>query len=487
MNKLILLALGAPGIGLFTLAAASEGLPSLSTLIVPGIIILVLILINGLFVGAEFAIIGVRPTQIESMVESGNVAARGIMETLISREKQDRYIATAQLGITLASLGLGMYGEPQIAHFLEPYLARVLGYEPHDAVVTTIGYVIALSLLTYLHVVVGEMIPKQLALSASRQAVLFLSGPMRLMQWVSYIPVQVLNALGNAILRLIKVPPAEGHERVRSTDELGQIVSESAKEGFLLEEEEEWIINIFNFGDREVQQVMTPRRKVQAIAIEASPTDILSSVAASPHSRFPVYQSDLDHIVGILHFKELVRHQVAEGKFDLGELVQKAPVVPEQYPVGQLLATFKRDRIHMAVVRDEFGGTAGIVTLEDLVEEVVGEVRDEFDRELEPLVEVSPGVLEADGSFLIDDLTQSLEGLQEDVDLSGEQPLPDVDTIGGLIIAKLGRPPEKGDQVTYNDQVKFTVLDVDGLAVSRARIEYPSTDEIIDLDDEPEA
>ena len=182
-------------------------------------------------------------------------------------------------------------------------------------------------------------------------------------------------------------------------------------------------------------------------------------------------------------FKELVRHQVAEGKFDLGELIQKAPVVPEQHPVGNLLATFKRERIHMAVVRDEFGGTAGIVTLEDLVEEVVGEVRDEFDRELEPLVEMAPGILEVDGSFLIDDLTQTLEELEEDIDLTGEHPLPDVDTIGGLIIAKLGRPPEEHDQVTYNDQVEFTVLDVDGLAVSRARIEYPTQDALDDTDE----
>ncbi|MEM7032598.1 MAG: hemolysin family protein, partial [Chloroflexota bacterium] len=439
MSKLLLI-LGLPGVGLFGFAlvaeGVNEGLPALTTLILPIIIISIAIVINGLFVAAEFAIIGVRPTQVEEMVENGNQAARHVMHTLISRDRQDHYIATAQMGITVSTLILGMYGEPAIAHFIEPYLGLLLGYDPHDSLVTTTGGIIAISLLTYLHVVIGEMIPKQLALSAASRAVIFLNGPMRFFQTIFSWPVRTLNGIGNNILRLIQVPPAEGHERVRSTDELEQIVSESAREGFLREEEEEWIINIFNFGDRQAQQVMTPRRKIEAIDQTASHEEILTTVSQSRYSRFPVYHDDLDHIIGILHMKELVRHQVAEGKFDLGELIQKVPVVPEHFPVEKLLSTFKRERIHMAVVLDEFGGTAGIVTLEDLIEEVVGEVRDEFDRELEPYVEVAPGILEVEGAYLIDDLIDDLEDLSEDIELGTEEALPDVDTIGGLVVAK---------------------------------------------------
>ena len=469
MSKWVLLAMGLPGVSLLTFALAAEGLPHPNTLIVPALIIMLLLLLNGLSVAAEFAIIGVRPTQIEEMVESGNKTARRVMDILASPRKQDRYIATAQLGITVASLGLGMYGEPKIAAFIEPYLALLFGRQPDERLIHTVGYVVSLSLLTYFHVVIGEMIPKSLSLAASKRVVIMIAPLMRLMQVVFAVPVYLLNQTGLMILKLLRVPPPEGHERLHSPEELEIIVSESAEGGFLNEEEEEWIRNIFDFSARQVHQVMTPRRKIEAIAYDTPLPDLLEQVAASDYSRFPIYTRDLDHIVGILHLKELARHHLTEGRVDLGELIQKVPIVPETFPAEKLLAIFKRQRIHMAIVLDEFGGTAGIVTLEDLVEEVVGEVRDEFDHELEPVIELQPGLLEVDGGYLIDDL---IDDLAEDVTLSDEEDLPAVETVGGLIMTKLGRPPEVGDQVVYNNQVTFTVLEVDGLAVARARVEY---------------
>jgi CBS domain containing-hemolysin-like protein len=470
MNKYLLLALGLPGISFLISALVAEGLPQPSTVAVPGLVITLLLAFNGLCVAAEFAIISIRPTQIEEMIEAGNKKAIDIMAILSSTAKQDRYIATAQLGITIASLGLGMYGELQIAHFIEPYLASLLGTNPHMAVIHSVGYIISLSLLTYLHVVFGEMIPKSLALLSSRKMVLFIIQPMKILQAIFAIPVLILNAIGTLMLKLFRVPPASGEDLLHSPEELEVIVSESAEGGLLNQEEEEWILNIFDFGDRQVNQVMTPRRKIQAIAYDTPLPELLKQVAESEHSRFPVYKDDLDHIIGILHLKELVRHHLNNQGIDLGELIQEVPIVPEYYPVEKLLTIFKRQRIHMAVVLDEFGGTAGIVTLEDLVEEVVGEVRDEFDKELEPVVKISPGVLETEGSYLIDDL---VDNLTEDVKLGDEEELPDVETVGGLIMAKLGRPPEVGDKVVYN-QVRFTVLTTDGLAVERARIEYPA-------------
>lgn len=469
MNKHVLLAMGLPGVSFLISALVAEGLPHPSTLLVPSVIIGLLLTFNGLCVAAEFAIISVRPTQIEEMVEAGNKTAVGIMAILSSPSKQDHYIATAQLGITIASLGLGMYGEVQIAHFIEPYLTLLLGTDPHVVVVHSIGYIISLSLLTYLHVVFGEMLPKSLALLSSKKMVLFVIPPMQILQTIFLVPVYILNTIGALMLKLFRVPPASGEDLLHSPEELEVIVSESAEGGLLNQEEEEWILNIFDFGDRQVNQVMTPRRKIQAIAYDTPLPELLKQVAESEHSRFPVYKDDLDHIIGILHLKELVRHHLNNQGIDLGELIQEVPIVPEYYPVEKLLSIFKRQRIHMAVVLDEFGGTAGIVTLEDLVEEVVGEVRDEFDQELEPIVEISPGVLETEGSYLIDDL---VDDLAENVRLGNEKELPDVETVGGLIMAKLGRPPEVGDEVIYN-QVKFTVLTTDGLAVARARIEYP--------------
>jgi CBS domain containing-hemolysin-like protein len=320
MSKIALLVLGLPGVSFLVLltAAAGEALPSLNVLIVPGIIILLLVLLNGFFVAAEFAIIGVRATHLEQMAAEGNKLAGTVHSVVSSRQKQDQYIATAQLGITIASLGLAMYGEPEIAHFVEPYIARIMGVAPTEALVHTVGYVIALSLLTYLHIVIGEMVPKNLALSESSRMALLVDRPMRFAQAMLIAPVRILNNVGNLLLRLFKIPPAEGHARVISPEELEMIVTESAEGGLLNQDEEEMIRNIFDFSDRVVGQVMTPRPKVQAIDIDLPLDELLKLVMGSRHSRFPVYEGDLDHIVGILHLKDLVRQTVdPEVQFDL--------------------------------------------------------------------------------------------------------------------------------------------------------------------------
>jgi CBS domain containing-hemolysin-like protein len=470
MSKAILLFLAFPGLALFSLAAAAtESLPGFGQLLLPLFVIAILILVNGFFVASEFAIIGVRPSQMEQLVQEGKGRAKPILEILESPLKQDRYIATAQLGITIASLGLGMYGEARIAHFIEPYLARLLDTEPTMAVVHTVGSIVALSLLTYLHIVLGEMVPKSIALSAASKTAMRVSRLMSLSEKLLRLPVRLLNAVGRTLLQLFQIPPAEGHARLHSAEELELIVTESAEGGLLLEGEEEMIRNIFDFSDRQVGQVMTPRPKVQAIACGTPMEELLSIVTSSRHTRFPVYEKDLDHVIGILHLKDLIRQQLrGTGNLDLRLIVRPAPAVPEDQSIDRLLAAFKRQRIHMAVVLDEFGGLAGIVTLEDLVEEIVGEVRDEFDIEKEPIIELGDGVLEVAGNYLVDDLNDY-------VFLGEEEELPDVETVGGLIHTWLGRPPQVGDLVfsSLYPEVKFTVLDVDGLAVARAKVEFP--------------
>jgi CBS domain containing-hemolysin-like protein len=466
MIKYLLLAMTIPGFGILATAAAQEATGSaVGALLVALVVIILLVLLNGLFVMAEFSIIGVRPTQLEQMVDEGVSRAQGVLAIVESRQKQDQYIATAQLGITVASLGLAMYGEPQIAHFIEPYLEN-LWFEPSHELVGSIGYVIALGLLTYLHVVVGEMVPKSLALSDAPRMVLLLSRPMTVARWILAYPVKILNRVGVSMLRLFRVPPVEGHERVLSPEELELIVTESTEGGLLNAEEQEMILNIFDFSDRTVSQVMTPRTKVEAIPLEVSRQEILKMVTDSRHSRFPVYEGDRDHIVGILHLKDLVKQTLRpESRFDLRLILRSAPAVPEDLPVQTLLAAFKRQKLHMAIVLDEFGGMDGIVTLEDLVEEIVGEVRDEFDQEKEPFVELGPGIIEAEGEYLVDDFEDGFWGNEED--------LPDVETVGGLVISKLGRPPAVGDEVIYNDKIQIRVLAVEGRAVSRILIEFP--------------
>jgi CBS domain containing-hemolysin-like protein len=471
MSKLILLSLTVPATSFVYIlfSAAEEGLPSVTTLIVPVIVIGLLILANGLYVASEFAIIGVRSSQLEQMENEGNSKAGNVLEIIDSRPKQDQYIATAQLGVTMASLGLAMYGEPRISHFIEPYMEAWFGLS--DAATRTIGYLVALSLLTYLHVVIGEMVPKALALMDASGMALRVYRPMQISEKILSVPVRILNSIGNKLLKILHVPPAQGQASLLAPEEIELLVTESTEGGLFLEEEEEIIRNIFDFSERTVGQVMTPRTKVQAVPIDMPKDDLIKLVTESRHSRFPIYEGDLDHVVGILHLKDLIRQTIKpEAKLDLRLILRPAPLVPEDQHIETLLGAMKRAKLHMGVVLDEFGGMAGVVTLEDLIEEVVGEVRDEFDLEREPYVEIGPGVFEVSGDYLVDDLTEKIY-------LGDESELPDVETVGGLVVAGLGRPPRVNDEVIYNDSVHFIVLDVDRRAVSRVRIEYPVPNE----------
>ncbi len=478
MSKLLWLAFGAPSTLLFAAAVLENGPRGSASFLMVMAVILVLVVLNGFFVAAEFALIGLRPGRVEQLVEEGRPRAPQVLAVLQSSQRQDQYIATAQVGLTLASLGLGMYGEPHVAGFIEPILRNLIGAQVSAGLLHTAAFVISLGFVTFLHVVIGEIAPKGHALADAERAAMWLIRPMNVAQTVLSPAVRALNAMGNWLLtRLFRIPPAQGHQRLHSPEELELIVSESAEGGLLNEDEEEMILNIFDFSDRQVGQVMTPRRKVQAIAHDTPLDELMQVVSESNYSRFPVYEEDLDHVIGILHLKDLVKQQLrTRGSLDdIRLILRPAPAVPEYQPVDRLLAAFKRQRIHMAIVLDEFGGIAGIVTLEDLIEEVVGEVRDEFDVEREPFAVVEPGVLEVAGNFLLDDLSNH-------VFLGDDEELPDVETVGGLIMTALGRPPQRGDEVLFRDGVKFLVLDIDGLAVARARVEYPVVE-----DDESEA
>jgi CBS domain containing-hemolysin-like protein len=426
-------------------------------------IIFLLIAINGLYVAAEFAIIGVRPSRVEQLAQTGNKTAVGIRDTVKDAPRRDRYIATAQLGITLASLGLGMYGEPAIAHFLEPYLHDWFGLE--GDIVHTITFIIALGIMTYFHVVVGEMIPKSLALQNAERVVLALALPMRISQWLFRYAITILNGIGLLVLRVLRVPPPLEGSRLHTSDELEMIISESYRGGLLEQDEQQLLANIFNFSERRVGQVMTPRPRMMAVPVDVSYDDLRELFLSSSYSRLPVYERTIDNIIGVIHLKDVVRHEVqGGGAFNLRARMRRVvPTVPETLSVETLLQLLKRQRVHLAIVIDEYGGTAGLVTLEDLVEEVVGEVRDEFDSdEVAPVTVVSEGVLNVSGDYLLDDLDDYIK--------LGEIEY-DVETVGGLILAELDRPPQVGDTVTYHD-VTFTVESVAGRAVERVKVEF---------------
>jgi CBS domain containing-hemolysin-like protein len=430
------------------------------------VIIILLVLINGLFVAAEFAIIGVRPSRVEQLAREGSRSARWVRQVVSDRTKTDAYIATAQLGITLASLGLGMYAEPAIAHLVEGPLQRWFGLS--EGAIHTASFLLALGLVTYLHVVVGEMVPKSLALQNAERTVLMLTNPMRVMGKVFGPAVSALNRIGLWTLRLLRVPPPGHGSRLYSLDELEMIVSESYAGGLLEGREQELVANILDFGQERVVQVMTPRPMMVAIPVTIGEEHLLEIYDHTPFSRLPVFGRDIDDVLGILHLKDLVRQQLSGKAFDLRALLRQVPFVPENLPIQTMLASFREQHQHMAIVIDEHGGTLGLVTLEDVLEEVVGEVRDEFDLEEEdPLVVLEPGHLLAQGTVLIEDVAELAPlGPHE----------YDVHTIGGLVLAELGRRPEVGDEVTFG-RVTLRVEGMDGLTITLVSARYPAREE----------
>jgi CBS domain containing-hemolysin-like protein len=426
------------------------------------IVIAILILINGLFVAAEFAIIGVRPTRVEQLATGGNRAARWVQGIVGDRRKLDRYIATAQLGITLASLGLGMYAEPAIAHLIEEPLHDWFGLE--GGIVHTLAFILALAAITYLHVVVGEMVPKSLALQNAEGTVLALATPMSLISKLFSIPVTLLNQIGLWTLKLLRIPPPGEGSRLYSLDEVELLVYESYAGGLLNEDERELVTNILDLAEERVEQVMMPRSTITAIPVAINEVELLELLSTSAYSRLPVYGSTIDDVLGVLHLKDLVRQQLSEEPFELRALLRPVSFVPATLPVKTLLSEFQQQRQQIAIVMGEHGGTLGLVTMEDILQEVVGEVRDEFDaEEEEPLALAGPGHLVVQGTVQLQDVEKYASVGQHE---------HDVQTVGGLVWAELGRRPEVGDEITIGD-VTFRVGAMDGLTITQVSLFFP--------------
>jgi len=434
----------------------------MSEILLPVAVITVLILFNGLFVGAEFGIASAPRTRIQQLAEEGGAAARRVLETLRTPRKLNRYISTAQIGITLASLGLGMYGEHAVAEWILHPLEEVTWLSV--AAAHTIATVIAVGVLTYLHVVFGEMAPKSLALQHPAETAIRLDRAMAFCTRL-FLPLTLfLNWAGDAILRLIHLPQVSDAERLASSAELAYIVEESSARGLIHRTEKTYLENVFDFHERTVTQIMTPRNRMAAVPITADEGEVLEALSSQPHSRYPVYEGDRDNIVGVLHAKDVAQRVVNfPGDFDLRVCMRPALYVPETLPLEAMLQQFRRNHIQFAIVVDEFGGTAGLVTLEDLVEEIIGEIQDEFDIESAPLELIALNQVRVRGDLLVDELAQHLGIALEH---------PEAETIGGLIMAELGALPHTGARVEYGGLI-FSVERMEGMAVASALVELP--------------
>jgi CBS domain containing-hemolysin-like protein len=430
------------------------------------LIIAALILLNGIFVAAEFAIVGAPRAAIDARVARRDRLARLVQAVLRDPQSQDRYIATAQLGITVASLGLGMYGEHVLADSIFSVLEAVPGRAAAPAWLLSHGLasILAIAVLTYFHIVVGEMVPKSLALSYAERMALWITPPMLWIKTLVFPLIVALNGTGNAVLGLLGVNRrAQGVEQYYTPEELQMIVQESEELGAIRSDSGQMLQELFEFGDLTAGEAMVPRVRLTGIPVGSTPDKIRKILAKSPHTRYPIIESDLDHIVGTIHIKDLLRLLLRREA--IGPRHTRAlPLVPETAPLDAVLATMRRERSQIAVVIDEHGGTSGIVTLQDLFEEVIGEIA-EGGPGGPQLHRDDRGRLRVPGTMRIDELGQLF-----DLELEHE----DVDRVSGLVLALLGRPPRVGDTVKYDRLIlEVTALAGHGVAECAVTLTEP--------------
>jgi CBS domain containing-hemolysin-like protein len=415
------------------------------------------VLFNALFVAAEFGLIGAPRAAIEHRAAQGDRLSARVLDLLTTTIRQDRYIATSQLGITLASLGLGMYGEHAMAARIEPHLLLPASLR----VVTAHGIagILAVAGLTCVHIVIGEMLPKTIALQRPEAIARLLYWPMSVALALTYPIVAALSLAARACLRVMGVQRhVTSQQESYTPEELQLIVEESEEGGALRAESGRLLRELFDFGDLTAGQVMVPRMRVIGIPSGATAQDVRRILSRSHHTRYPVYVDDLDHIVGMLHVKDLLRRLVANEPVAPSD-VRPIPVVPDSAPLDDVLTTMQRAHAHLAVVIDEHGGTAGVVSLDDLVEEVVGEIEDGAPDEPR-VIHQADGALLVPGTLRVDELGTAL-----DLELEHH----DVDSVGGLVVARLGRMPVVGDAVDYG-RVHLEVTAVSGRAVRDVRV-----------------
>ncbi len=427
-----------------------------------------LVFMNGFFVAAEFAFVGSRKTRIAQMAQEGSAGAKIAQKAI---EHLDSYIAATQLGITLASLGLGWIGEPAISHLFEPIFDALL---PEDLALTvgrTISVALSFAIVTTLHIVLGELAPKSIALNRPEDVSVVVARGATLFHDVFRPIISVMNSVGNAVVRLLGFPPASGHQQVHSAEELEMLVHSSREAGLLQESEEVLLRRVFDFSEISVEQIMQPRVEIDAVAVSMPLSELLALIVEQHHSRYPVYDDHIDDVIGVLYVKDLFDALVKQpgllngegGSFELRPLLRKPLYVPMTLAVDKLLEDMRRTQTHLAIVIDEYGGVAGLATLDDILAELIGELGDEFDEPESALVEEDRNIVDG------------LESMTVVIERFGE-PGVEVEstTVGGYVAERLERIPIVGDSVEYGVGYDVVVLQMEGMRVAEVRF-VPST------------
>lgn len=413
---------------------------------------ILLVALNGFFVAAEFALVKVRPTQIEPYAQEGQRRAK-IARHMV--QHLDAYLSATQLGITLASLALGWIGEPAFAWIIEPVVRPFAGDNP--ALIHSIALSASFLVITILHIVLGELAPKSVAIRKAEGTTLAVALPLYVFYKVTYPAIWLLNHTANYLLRVVGIAPVSEGEIAHDEEELRLLLA-SSHASAVSKHTRELLDNIFELKHRVARQIMIPRQDVIYLSTTRTMADNMRTARRSGHTRFPLCDGDLDHVVGLIHIKDLFRRERPVST--LREVAREIAFVPETLELDRLLKRMRTERFHLAAVIDEYGGISGVVTLEDVIEEIVGQIQDEFDVENPEIRSEEDGVYLVSGGMLIEDLEDEL-----DIELSDR----DEDTIGGVVLSELGRTPAVGDRVPLGP-VLLEVLDVDNNRIKDLRL-----------------
>jgi len=416
-------------------------------------LVVVLVLLNGFFVSAEFAMVKVRGSRIDSLAEEGNrnaKFAKGIINNL------DAYLSACQLGITLTSLGLGYVGEPAFAMLLEPLLHPL---HLSDTLFHTITFVIAFTLMTIFHITLGEQFPKTYAIRKAENITLLAAGPMIIFYKIMYPFIWMLNGISNWMLRRAGIEPTTEHESAHTEEEIRVLMKESHKSGLIDNTELTLVDNIFDFAETTAKEIMIPRTEMDCLYARLSFAENLGIAMKEMRTRYPVCDPDKDNIVGFVHIKDLLKPNA--NLTGIKKIIRPITTVPDSIQISDLLKLMQKKKSQMALLIDEYGGTSGLVTLEDIMEEIVGEIQDEFDEERPSIEMRDENTFSIDGLLLIDEVNDYF-GVEIESD--------DYDTIGGWIYSQIEIPPSRNQQVIYNDEFAFIVEETDHLRISRVTV-----------------
>ena len=417
------------------------------------VIVFLLVFMNAFFVATEFAMVKVRKSRLETLVAEGTSSATNTLKVV---KNLNSYLSACQLGITLASLGLGWIGEPAVADMLTPLFNL---FNLQETVVHSISFILGFSLITAFHIVLGELVPKSLAIISAEKIAMYTAIPLIMFYNITYPIMWAFNHSTNLVLKAFGVSLIGEHEAAHTDEEIKLLVEESYNHGLIDKTELTFIDNIFDFSEKTVKEIMIPRTDMTCIYIDDSFEDIIAFTLEEQLTRYPVCKGNKDNVIGFIHIKDLYKQKIQGTSQNIQDIIREIKFVPESLSIGELLKVFKIDKVQMAIIIDEYGGTFGLVTIEDILEEIVGEIQDEFDEEVNEIIKTEDGYL-VDGKVLIEDAIELL-----DIEMEVEN----IDTIGGWIYSLLDSYPKVNDKIIY-ETYEFIILECDSKRINKVLI-----------------